>query len=694
MKDLRKRLLCLLLSLLLLAAVLPVSAAEPPQTPDYSRADEIFEGLYDWLDGRKARMSDGLRADYALRYLQSAEGVAPGSVRRCGENALFWQTEDGITCHFSPRLYALMTGTAEPGTEEIALPQTRDVTSSNRDVYLIAPYYGLDDDFEGEGGIYNTWAKILARFTGGKSLCLTRSTATVDTVAAALTNCAVVLIDSHGDTDTGDMYGNTSYICLQNGSGITAADYAYDEAAGTCHAAYGGSADGGKISYYEVDGTVVANHMKKPAADCFIWNGTCFGMGTQGFCEPLLRKGVGAIYGYSQPVSFGADRLWMETTMDELTNGKTFGAAMGTARKLWGGFDYSRAICEANDWPSEWINETASQAAANRDAFPVAVSAKDPYPAEPNAVHSVYSDWVLPRLELTVTPSVPDGVKCPSISAYMYYRGKLPTPSGRPRNEDAAYQFEGWCLREVSPGDPLPGVYAPGTAFSFGYSDPEEPLDFGSESVTIYALYSYEAGGKTRYTTRVPDGPDDPYDPGRLFDDMPYGTWYYGSVRYAVSEGLINGYSDGTFRPGKTIRRSEVVSILYRAAGSPTVSWEPGFSDVAPSAWYGDAVAWAAVNGIVEGYSDGTFRPDAPVTRAQLAVLFYRFAGSGKADPASLDTFPDGTSVPAWAKQGLAWAVTNGIVNGSRIDGKDYLQPRNSATRAQFVAILERYQTN
>lgn len=690
MKRLRDRVLLLLLCLLLLV---PAGAVQPPQTPDYGAADEIFEGLYDWLDGRKARMSDSLRADYARRFLESAEGVAPDSIRRCGD-ALFWSTEDGITCHFSPQLYALMTGTAAPETQEIILPQSKGVTPSDRDVYLIAPYYGLDDAFEGEGGTYNTWAKILARFTGGKSLCLTRNTATVDTVAAALTNCAALLIDSHGDTDTGDMYGATSYICLQNGNGITVADYAYDEAAGTCHAAYGGSADGGKISYYEVDGTVIANHMKKSASDCLIWNGTCFGMGTQGFCEPLLQKGVGVIYGYSQPVSFGADRLWMETTMDELTNGRTFGAAFGLAQKQWGGFDYSRAVCEANDWPDAWINESAAQAVANHDAFPVAVSAKDPYPAEPNAVHTVRSDWVLPRLELTVTLSVPDGVKCPSISAYMFYRGKLPEPSGRPRNADAAYTFEGWCLREVLPGGPLPEIYKPGTAFSFGFSEPDEPLDFGSESVTIYALYSYEAEGKTLYTTRVPDGPDDPYDPSRLFDDMPYGTWYYDAVRYAVAGGLVNGYSDGTFRPVQTIRRSEVVSILYRAAGAPEVSGTSAFSDVAPTAWYGDAVTWAVENGIVEGYSDGTFRPDAPVTRAQLAVLFYRFAGAASTDTAALKPFPDDGKVPAWACKELAWAVANGLINGSRIDGKDYLQPQNSATRAQFVAILERYQTN
>ena len=682
MKHLKRYILALLIAALVLG-MLPASGAAAPQAPDYSQADEIFTQLYRSLSGRKAPMDDAARADRVERLLENAEGVIPGSVRRSGAE-LTWQTEGGVTCRFSPYLYSLMTRSAasEPREEE---PPRKSATAGGSDVCLIAPYYGKDDDFEGVGGSYDSWAGILARFTGGEYRRYEGSYATVDRVAEAVRTSAVVLIDSHGETDD---KCRTSYICLQSGEGITTADYAYDPAAGVSHAVYGGRGPRG-IAYYEIDGTVIANHMKSDARGCLFWNATCYGMATQGICRPLMNRGVGAVYGYSQDVSFGGDRCWMETFMDVLTEGGTLREGSEAAKKRWGLWDFSPEICARYNW-TNWTDSTLAEAIEGKDAFPVLVSDMDPYPANPDGPQSVKSDWRLPRLELLLHLQVPDGVKCPDIQAYMFYEGRLPTPAGIPRDQSHDYHFAGWSLQTIDRTQQRPQLYSPGETFRFGYND-GSPLSFGSRSVTLYGVYSYTEDGRTWYTTDVPDGPYDPYDPSALFADMPYGTWYYEDVRYGVAEGLVNGYTDGTFHPENTIKRSEVVSILYRAAGSPAQETAAEFPDVAADDWYAPAVAWAQAQGIVLGYDDGLFHPERPVTRAQLAVFFCRFAGAAPGDTAALRSFPDRADVPDWAARELAWAVDEGLINGSRINGKDYLKPLNQATRAQFVAILHRY---
>ena len=681
MKRLKRYILALLIAALALG-MLPVSGASSPE-PDYSAADAVFSRLYRSLSGRKAPMDDTERADRAEQLLAETEGVIPGSVRRTGDE-LIWQTEGGVSCRFSPRLYALVTRGGS-GERRSPAPLRKASAASGRDVCIFAPYSGMDKDFEGIGGSYDTWSNILARFTGGVCLRYEQSYATIDRLAAAVMTAAVVMIDSHGENDP---QNRTSYICLQSGEGITGADYAYDYRLGVCHALYGGRGPGG-VAFYEVDGTAIANHMSGDAQGCLFWNGTCYGMSTRGICDPLMERGAGAVYGYSQDVSFGGDRCWMETVMDTLTSGATLGESIAAAKKRWGQWDFSPEICERNEWTG-WADYTLAEAVQNQDAFPVLVSDRDPYPANPDGLQNVYSDWRLPRLDLYVRLHLPDGVKSPDIQGFMFYEGRLPTPAGIPRDQSRNYTFIGWSLRPLAATVQYPTVYAPGSRFSFGYDD-GAPLSFGERSVDLYGVYSYAEGGKTWYTTQVPDGPYDPYDPAALFSDMPFGTWYYQNVRYAVAMGLVNGYTDGTFHPESTIRRSEVVSILYRAVGEPAVDADTGFADVAADDWFAPAVAWAAKQGIVQGYDDGLFHPERPVTRAQLAVFFCRFAGALPGGTAILDAFPDRAQAPAWAEYELAWAVEQGLINGSAVDGKTYLKPLNQATRAQFVAILQRY---
>lgn len=703
MKKFLRHFLSLLLAAALLLTLLPTSAgAKMPQVPDYTQADEIFEGLYHRLRSRKTPMDDADRAQAAAAYIENADGVKPGTVRRAG-NALTWETTDGVACHFSPHLYQLMTGSqASSGedsgfrkTMELTLPAAKSPEASGRDVYLFAPYYELDSSFEGADGSYDNWGGILAHFTGGNYYRYEREEATIDALANALEDSAVVLIDSHGDTDTGDSYGAaSSYICLHSGEGITAADYAYDPKAGVSHAYYGGTSGDGRLSYYEVDGAAIANHMDRNAAGNLLWNATCYGMATDGICAPLMERGVAVVYGYSQEVSFGGDQYWMEIVMDKLTDARPFHEAIAEMKRVCGAWDYSKQICEYNSWSSYWINHTAADAVKNIDAFPVVASAEDAYPSDPDALQTVKSKWQLPRLELVLELHLPDGVLARDVRGHVFYEGILPTPVGRPRNETHEYVFEGWCFQDFAPAVSVAyELFAPGRPFSFGFYEEDGPLSFGDNSAVLYGVYSYRDGGRTWYTTQVPDGPYDPYDPSARFWDMPYGTWYYNSVRFAVAEELVTGYTDGTFRPENALRRSEAVVILYRAAGSPPVEAEAVFDDVAPTDWCAAAVTWAVQNHIVKGVSKTRFAPDQLVTRGQMAVFLYRFAGAVSKSTDAIALFPDAASVPGWAEKETAWAVETGLIKGSRINGTDYLQPLALSSRAQFVTILKRHLT-
>ena len=176
---------------------------------------------------------------------------------------------------------------------------------------------------------------------------------------------------------------------------------------------------------------------------------------------------------------------------------------------------------------------------------------------------------------------------------------------------------------------------------------------------------------------------------------MAYGTWYYDAVEYAVANGLMNGFNDGTFKPMGTLTRGQMVTVLYRMAGSPDVPVTQIYSDVPTSKWYAQAVAWGSQSGVVTGYPDGTFKPEKDVTREQIAAMLYRNEGSPAVDASILNSFPDQASVQSYARNAMAWAVSKGLITGVRAnDGLSYLQPGKYATRAQFATIMMRYIEN
>lgn len=182
-------------------------------------------------------------------------------------------------------------------------------------------------------------------------------------------------------------------------------------------------------------------------------------------------------------------------------------------------------------------------------------------------------------------------------------------------------------------------------------------------------------------------------EPGMLlpFTDVSWDHWAYSAVKRVYTRGLMVGVSDTSFAPGQTLSRAMLASILYRLAGEPAVTAENPFTDVPADRWYTDAVIWAAENGIVVGCGDGTFRPNAPATRAQTAVMLYayaNFAGRNTSQRADLSAFADAADVPSWALAEMQWAHAAQLILGR--DGK-LLVPNAEATRAEMATILSTF---
>ncbi len=169
---------------------------------------------------------------------------------------------------------------------------------------------------------------------------------------------------------------------------------------------------------------------------------------------------------------------------------------------------------------------------------------------------------------------------------------------------------------------------------------------------------------------------------GLPFADVVPGSWYFDGVKFVYANGLMNGTSADKFSPEATLTRGMVVTILYRMENEPAVNGGKVFSDVAAGRYYSNAVAWASANGIVEGFTDGTFKPEKAVTREQLAAILSRYAKfQGKTVPET--ELPAGISASNWAKADVAWAYANGILNAAQ--GSDAAQNANRAEVAMAI---------
>ena len=183
--------------------------------------------------------------------------------------------------------------------------------------------------------------------------------------------------------------------------------------------------------------------------------------------------------------------------------------------------------------------------------------------------------------------------------------------------------------------------------------------------------------------------PEEPAtDVSDIFIDVAPNAWYKDAVQYAYDNGLMTGTSDTEFAPEATTTRAMIVSILARLE-NVTSAEDAGFADVSADDWYATAVNWAASAGVVSGTGDGNFSPNAAITREQLAAMLMNYSawkGEDVSVRADLSTYSDQPST--WAEETMSWAVAEGLINGVTAD---QLQPQGNATRAQVAAILQRF---
>ena len=191
----------------------------------------------------------------------------------------------------------------------------------------------------------------------------------------------------------------------------------------------------------------------------------------------------------------------------------------------------------------------------------------------------------------------------------------------------------------------------------------------------------YMNGSKTVYAAWEP------------FDDAGRGDWFYDSVVYVYENGLMDGMSDTLFDPDGTVTRAQLVTMLWRLDGEPSVNYALPFTDVSGGEWYAEAVRWAAGEGIVNGVSETEFAPNAAVTREQLAAILHRYAQHKGYDVSigestNILSYSDFASISEYAISAMQWVCGEGIITGVT---ESTLEPRDTATRAQSAAILMRF---
>ena len=197
-----------------------------------------------------------------------------------------------------------------------------------------------------------------------------------------------------------------------------------------------------------------------------------------------------------------------------------------------------------------------------------------------------------------------------------------------------------------------------------------------TKDMTVYALW------------RVDKNPNTGANP---FTDVSEKDWFYGDVMFVYENGLMLGTSKTLFSPHGTATRGMMATILWRMEGSPAPKGKNSFTDVEAGKWYADAITWTAENGIFAGYGKDKFGPDNPITREQLAAIFYRYAdykGYDLTVKGNLDKFKDADKITDYAKTAMQWAVGSSLVKGK---SGNLLDPQGTATRAEIAAMLHRF---
>lgn len=230
------------------------------------------------------------------------------------------------------------------------------------------------------------------------------------------------------------------------------------------------------------------------------------------------------------------------------------------------------------------------------------------------------------------------------------------------------------------------------------YTPMRDGYDFGgwyADSALTQRITEIKlSGSKTVYADWKKREPDAVKNP---FADVNAGDWFYRDVLFSYEKGLMSGMDAAAFAPYANTTRAQIAVIFYRMEGSPAVEGENSFVDVvrgSGTAWFYDAVTWAQQNGIMGGYSNSSFAPNDPITREQLAAIFYRYAQYKGYDTTqggmAIREFDDYESISDYAMGAMAWAVNTGLVKGD----SNLLYPKGTATRAEIAALFHRFAEN
>jgi hypothetical protein len=248
----------------------------------------------------------------------------------------------------------------------------------------------------------------------------------------------------------------------------------------------------------------------------------------------------------------------------------------------------------------------------------------------------------------------------------------LPVDSSAP----VAVQVQGGGSAKVS----IPAEDAtPGTVAILVKEDGTEEVIKTSVSVDGTVVFDVEGNA----TIRIADNSKD-------FDDVADTSWENDAVDFVSARSIFNGTSAKTFTPDGTMTRGMLAQVLHNLEDNPQATVEANFGDVHDQAWYADAVDWAASQGIVQGYGNGKFGPNDNITREQLAVMLYRYAGSPAVETDNL-AFTDADQVSAYAQQAMVWATQSGVISGKP---GGVLDPKGDATRAETAQMLMNYLTH
>ena len=687
-----KRFLALFLILATLVGLMPgIFAAEDPHksdtTPlteeDFILADLMWEEVNAKEESMLAKKAPTSKTvDALITTVTQSPYYEEDSLIRNGDH-FFWETIDGIACGYSPRLSARARSAKAP-VNYAPTPATVTYNYGTRaggpgakDVYVIQPYYGIDSDFTTQ---YVTEAQNIAQSLGGSATVYRTTNATIDTIADAMEQGGVVIFDSHGDTDYVNpddrndfaSRANTSYICLQYVTGITAADM--EIVSGPFgpyyHAYYAGSY--GEVQYYCVDGTAIANHMEKTAPNSLLWTALCLGMTTDGLHKPLMEKGVAVTFGYSQSVTFEYDYKWEEVFWDEMIAGKTVAESIATMKSKVGLWDW----CHARDY------DTIEEARNEYCAFPIVVSAEDVYPGHGNVddLQTVNSTWTLhftcAHINLSYHPET--APTCATSGNMAYYQ----CDTCQSYFADAGLTTPlTWDMIAVPVADHnYQTVTVSPTCTAEGYS--ANICTVCGHTLVVSSMppadHIYENGACV--LCGKPDLPENP------FTDVKDKDYFYSPVLWALKSEITTGTSATTFGPEKTCTRAQVVTFLWRAAGSPEpTTTENPFSDVRSKDYFYKAVLWAVENNITQGTGKGKFSPDNGCTRGQVATFLWRTQGN-PVPTTSENPFSD-VEEGSYYYNAVLWAVENNITQGT---GKGKFSPDNSCTRGQIVTFLYR----